>query len=256
MATWSAQITTQEASVGRAIGQAVAALAAQPLAAFGTAFALSAGPAAAVEYEFYRVVGGDYGALGRGPAILVLAVAGLLAFGVSQLAQGALVQLAAGHRTGRRVGFGEAVETGLRAMLPMMGRSILATVAIALAAIALLVPAVLLYVVWAVSVPALVLERLGPTDALERSQALTRGARWRVFGFQLLVLALGAILGLAHNALLGESQAEVALVGSVSAAVIASLITAFSAVAESMLYFELRDWKEGPPADRLAEIFG
>lgn len=251
-----AERRTVDVSLERVLGGSFAALQANALVACAISFLLSAVPDAAWGFQFGFVAGGGYGPTGRGSAFLILAVVGILGFAVSTLAQGALIQVAAAHREGRRAGLGEALEVGLRSILPMMGRNILAGVAIGLAAVALLVPAALLYVVWAVSAPALVLERLGVTDSLERSRALTRGARWQVFAVQLLLLVMQWGLALAQNATVatGTGTTDTVLAIAVSAAV-TTFVTAFSPIAHAMLYFELRDAKEGPPTDRLAEIF-
>jgi len=256
MGTEAAPGAVREASIERALGGAFSVLAARPFAAFGIALLLSAAPSEAVLFEYFRLAGGDYGPLGRSGSYVVLAFAALLVLAVSTVAQGALVRLAASHREARRASLGEALESGCRALLPMVARTVLATVATVVAAVAFLVPAMLLYVVWAVSVPALILERLGPTAALERSQVLTRGARWRVFGFQLVILLGAWMLNLAQNALRAPDES---LVGALTVlgvgAAVGSAITAFSAVAHTLLYCELRDWKEGPPVERLAEVF-
>ena len=60
----------------------------------------------------------------------------------------------------------------------------------------MIVPGVLLFLMWALAVPAKVLENLGVTDAMSRSSDLTRGDRGRVFVIMLLffVLSLGVTL--------------------------------------------------------------
>lgn len=248
--------TGADVSLGGILAGTLSALRTNAFAALSVSLVLSAVPGAAWGFQYGWVLAGGYGPLGRGASILLLMIVGLLAFAVSMLAEGALIHIGAAHRAGRRAPLGDALETGLRAMLPMMGRAILATVAIGLAALALLVPAVLLYVVWAVAAPALVIERLGVTDALERSQALTRGARWRVFGLQLVLLVVAGGLDAVEKIFVraagidGQTPAAIA-----PAVVVATFVTAFSAIARTLLYCELRDWKEGPPTDRLADIF-
>jgi hypothetical protein len=49
-----------------------------------------------------------------------------------------------------------------------------------------LVPAAFLFVIWAVVVPACVIEGLGPIASMFRSFDLTRGFRWKIFGITLL----------------------------------------------------------------------
>lgn len=255
MATWTAVDHPAEASLERTFGGTFAALAANPLAAFGITAGLSALPSGAFQYALSRYFAGEYGVLGRGQALAVLILSGLLALVLWALAQGALVQVAAAHREGRRAGLGEALETGLRALLPMIGRTPLATVATACAALVFVLPAILLYTVWAVSIPALVLEGLSPTDALERSQVLTRGARWRVLAFQLLILGGGWALGLLPFRLAAGAGAASSALLLCTSTLVGIIVGAVSMIAHAILYLELRDWKEGPPASHLAEVF-
>jgi hypothetical protein len=257
LASGAAGSTIDRVSLERVFGGTFAALGANWPVIAATSLALSAIPGAAWGFQYSRIFGWhDHLPFDDARGILILLVTGVLALGVSTLAQGALVQIAAAHREGRRAEFGEALEVGLRALLPMIGRTVLATLATGLAALALLAPAVLLYVVWAVSAPALVIERLGATDALERSQALTRGARWVVLAFQLLLFLMSWGLSLLQGAIAGNAYGQSdSIPALVAGAAVAAFVTAFSAVARTMLYFELRDWKEGPPTDRLAEIF-
>lgn len=59
------------------------------------------------------------------------------------------------------------------------------------------VPAFVLVVLFAVAIPAAVVENLGATDALRRSVALTAGSRWQIAG----ILVVLGVLGFIANAI-------------------------------------------------------
>jgi hypothetical protein len=63
-----------------------------------------------------------------------------------------------------------------------------------LALITLVVPGALLWGAWALTTPALVLERLGPIRALRRSWRLAFPAFWRVWGIRVLSVLLGWVM--------------------------------------------------------------
>ncbi len=63
-----------------------------------------------------------------------------------------------------------------------------------LAVILLIVPGALLWGAWALTTPALVLERLGPIRALRRSWRLAFPAFWRVWGIRSLSVLLGLVM--------------------------------------------------------------
>lgn len=97
---------------------------------------------------------------------------------------------------GRRVGFGEAASAGLRHWPSLFAVGVLSGLGVTLGLILLVVPGVILAVMWLLAGPALVIEGLPPTAALNRSQALTRGNRWAMFGMLLLLVVAGAVIGL------------------------------------------------------------
>ncbi|MFE2377679.1 hypothetical protein [Streptomyces sp. NPDC059398] len=64
-----------------------------------------------------------------------------------------------------------------------------------LGGLALLPPAVWLWVLFSLAPAAVVFERQGPVGALRRSARLVRGAWWRICGISLLALAIGSMAG-------------------------------------------------------------
>jgi hypothetical protein len=92
--------------------------------------------------------------------------------------------------------------------------------------------------------PAIVIERQGVFGSLGRSRDLVRGNAWRVFGVVLVTLIVaGVASSLISRLAIGISDSYGgALVGNL----IGSVLTApVFALAVSVLYFQLRDIREG-----------
>lgn len=100
-----------------------------------------------------------------------------------------------------------------------------------------LIPALYLLTVWSVAIPIVVLERPGGLLALGRSRALVRGNGWRVFWVNLLLVILLGVAGAAVGLLAYSASASLGLVVTV---VVGVLTAPISALAEAVLYFELR----------------
>jgi hypothetical protein len=142
-----------------------------------------------------------------------------------------------------------------------------AATAVILALVAIPV-AVWLYVRYALSGPALMLEStstsstdgsrpLGVFGALRRSAELVRGSWWRLFGILLLILLIAGIISQVISVLFAlpaivleqnpsESQFLITLVVSALGGVVAATITApFTAAATALLYVDRRIRREG-----------
>lgn len=171
------------------------------------------------------------------------------------------------QQLGRPVMFSECYSRGLSRLLPLVGASILL-------GLAMVIPALLTYVVigiplflflmvrWMFFSQAVVVEGLGPVDALSKSWRLVREAWWRVFGillvFYLILYALTIppvfvgsvvpIVGFLAPAGLMPAVIVSALVIGVSLALLAPL----PVIALTMLYLDLRVRKEGLTVDILA----
>jgi hypothetical protein len=111
-----------------------------------------------------------------------------------------------------------------------------------------------LYVHWAISTQAIVIERVGPLAGLVRSVRLTKGRRWAIFGVTIIpIIAVIVLYGAA--AIVSELVAmEVWLEGAVDY-FIAATSTAYFAVLTTILYYDLRREKEGADSGELARVF-
>ena len=118
----------------------------------------------------------------------------------------------------------------------------------------LLIPAALLCK-WSVFVPACAVERLGPIKSLNRSSDLTKGCRFKIAGLYLLCIVIGIVVVLVFAFV----EAFVSKFNPIFLAAFQQLALAvpmaFSNVITAVIYFELRNIKEGIAVDSLANVF-
>lgn len=257
----AASASDRRMSIGRVFNRAFAALGANAGTMFGIAFLFSALPIALL--NLWQAGLGPTRDFGTN-AVLIGGIY-LASFVLTQLAQGGLVRATIAHSDHRTVSFAACVATGARFALPLLALGIVMGFALLLGFMVFIIPGVLLYLAWAVAVPALVIDGSGVFGAFGRSAFLTRGARWNVFGIGLVVLVLYYILlagvGIVTVAITGfPSPATRGLDGfltlsSVLGAISTTVSTAAFAAIQTSLYVELRDWKDGPQIDQLSDIF-
>jgi len=264
MATVDIAVEDRSFSIGRVFSRAFSVMGRYPLAVFGASFLFGALPQFVLGYattslhaDFQqRAVAA--GIFGLGFVILVV----MMVF--QALNQGVIVHTTLIDREGRDARFGESVGYALSRALPFVAVSFLFALGLMIGLVLLTIPFFFLVTRWAVVFAIVVAERSGVRGAFSRSAELTAGARWKVLGLGILViivawliLAVGGVIsflviGMAGRAAGAMTMNPIAL--AVSA--IANTITlAYWSAMQASLYVELRDWKDGPSADRLAEIF-
>jgi uncharacterized membrane protein len=267
MATAAADGSGRSVSIGNIFARAFGTLGSNPVATLGIAFLFGALPTL-ILYSLAQTLGSQIVAsLGWAAVIAMGVLSALIAIVLSMITQGALVRATVAFSEGRKASFAESAMAGLRVALPLFLLGIASAVAIAFGLVLLVVPGVILYVIWSVAAPALVEEKLGPIEALGRSRGLTRGARWTVFGLIVILFVINwmfsGLVGIINIMTYG-GPADIASggweglpLGYIVTNVISGTITsAIWGVVQSSLYVELRDWKEGPRTEALAEIFG
>jgi len=178
----------------------------------------------------------------------------LLQMMTSALAQASLTYGTLEDLRGRRPTIAACFSVAWRSAAPLIGATALYTVAGVLALVAFVVPAVVLYLLWWVYVPAIVVEGLGISASFARSRALTAGRRWRILGLTLatlLLLIAGLfIVELPIHLLLGRFGGEVA------GTLLAEVYGAFFSVVTAVGYYTLRIEKEGVDIEAIAQVFG
>jgi hypothetical protein len=191
-------------------------------------------PAAAVVF----VVIGIISAL----LIVIAPVLVILAFVVilvgTTLFTGMVVELVADVQDGRR---DATVGQLLQAATPVIGQLILvgiiAGIGILIGFVLIIIPGLILITIWSVAAPVVVLERPGAFRALGRSRELVRGNGWQVFGvIVVLVIGVGIVAAIIEG--IGDSGGTG--VGIVVRVIVQIFTAPLSALAASVLYFELR----------------
>jgi hypothetical protein len=247
-------------SIGRVFSLTFGVMGSNPITVFGIALLFGAIPQQLISYLFATMRAGS-------PALMIpLAFAGgLVSLVLNALVQGGVIRATIAHGEGREASFGECVATGLRVALPVIGLSILLGLGVMIASMLLIVPGLILFVMWSVSIPAMVAERTGVFGAFGRSRALTAGQRWRIFGLFVVVFVLyfiaAAILGVVlfstggATAMVTMAQQGVSITLVIVNLVFVTLFSAFISALQSALYVDLRKAKDGPATHALIDIF-
>ena len=104
-----------------------------------------------------------------------------------------------------------------------------------------IIPGVILALMWAVSLPSLVVEDKGVFDSMSRSSELTKDNRMRILGVILIVIAIYIVIAIV-GALL---TAAVPVVGIIALIVVGVLAYPYIAIISAVLYYRLVELKEG-----------
>jgi hypothetical protein len=266
MATVAPAYQDREMSVGRVFQRAFSAVTQNPVVVLGLALLVGALPGLVISYLFVKLGffaprGLQSGAFSFRTLMGATFVSSLVGIIIAALVQGALTRAVVTANEGRRATFGESVATGLRVILPLIGLSIVTGIGVMIGFILLIVPGIVLLLMWAVAVPALVVERIGILDALRRSAELTKDSRWKILGLFLVLLiaywVVSAILGTVGVKMYGAATAAggltvANLLGSI---VLGTVFNVLWGTIQPSLYVELRQAKEGDSTESLAEIF-
>jgi len=265
MATAAAHWDGRSVSIGRVFSRAFGTIRSHPVATLGISFLFGALPWLPFTYGLQPLWVESFSSPG-GVAMIAI-FSGFVAILLAMLTQGALVRATVACSEGRKASFGESAMAGLCAAPPLFLLGLGSALGIATGLVVLIVPGVMLYLMWSVAAPALVEERLGPTGALGRSNDLTDGARWKIFAISLFILALylliSALIPMLNVWWYGEVLVLTAsdipwiqLRNLLIDLVAKTVVSAVWGVVQTSLYVELRDRKDGPRSEKLAEIFG
>jgi len=190
-------------------------------------------PAAAVVFVLTRIITTLLVAASPGLALIALPIY-LVA---TTLYTGMVVELVADVQDGKRDARPAQL---LRAVRPVLVQLILVGIVTAIGVLVglifLIIPAFIVLTIWFVAAPVVVLERPGVFASLSRSRALVRGNGWRVFGVILVLILFVGAVGYVLEAVAESAGSGAGIVASV---VVGILSAPLSALAASVLYFEL-----------------
>jgi hypothetical protein len=189
--------------------------------------------------------------MGRGMIILGLVLA---VFGVilgPQLVTASITYGVFQQMRGRDVSIADCLGRGLSSLLPVVALVCVQGLGILLGLVACIVPGILLYLRWNVSVPVAVEERPGLFDALRRSTFLTEGHRGTIFGILFVLNFLSNAVQKLMGAGIGDDP--IALLMGLGAVIV--LGVGLSATATAVMYYRLRSLKESIDVDQIASVF-
>lgn len=239
-----AQTTTSDGpffDVGSVLSRSFSTLMKNPLLFFGLTLAASL-PTFIVE-AFSPDQGGLGIVMNVVQTILGLVVEGAIAYAVYRVL------------TGKNASLGYSVSRGMGRIIPLFLAALVTGLGIGIGLVLLVIPGLIVMCVWVVTIPACVVEKLGPLESIRRSADLTRGFRLPIFGLLLitgvLVIAVGAGIGFIVGAVSGGNVVAAVLIAGVGTAA----VQAFNCVMVAIIYYDLRAIKEGVTLDSLSSIF-
>ncbi|MDQ3898825.1 MAG: hypothetical protein M3326_16555, partial [Actinomycetota bacterium] len=185
-----------------------------------------------------------------------------VAFVASELATGACFKAVAGAYFDEQPDWRASLRFARARLGSLVWLSLLILLLLLPATLAFVVPALYLYVAWAVAAPVLLLEGVRGRGALKRSRALVRGRWWPTFGVLILVNLLVGIMQALFAALfagvvsVSSNEAARAVAEGIVQMAASALTTPLSAAVLTVLYFDLRVRKEGFDLELLAHRLG
>ena len=130
--------------------------------------------------------------------------------------------------------------------------SIIVCVCVSLGLLLLIVPGIILSIIFLLSSPVCIIERLGPISSMQRSASLTKGNRLIIFGICLLIAFVSIAIGFAT--LYISVTITYPIISVIITNLTSLLIGLFGVVMIAVIYCELRSIKESVPVESLTEI--
>ena len=166
-------------------------------------------------------------------------------------------------------GLGETLAFTVRALPRVSVVGLLCLVFVTLGTLVLIVPGILLWLALWVRVPVAAVERIGVWQCVKRTHELTKGAKGRIFGIDLLIYGasyLVSVLAGAASMAIGWAfgwSLEEALLSETNLAVFGVVVIAFSAAVYwsvraavvAVSYHDLRVIKDGADTGQIAKVF-
>ncbi len=202
-------------------------------------------PLLATAAVVFIVAGAVQELLARGSLVLVL-LGSVVNLAATALYTGFVVKLVQDVRDGKRdFSIGELLGAATPVIFPLIANGILKGIAVVIGFILIIVPGLILLTIWAVTAPAIVVERRGIIEAFGRSRELVRGDGWSVFGVIVIAFLIALVIGFIFGAI-GTAIGEA---GNVILGTIGAIIAApISALVSSILFFDLGGGSSAPSA--------
>jgi hypothetical protein len=155
---------------------------------------------------------------------------------------------------GRPIDIGKCLATGFRKLPRTLGVMILATLLTFLGFIALVIPGVIAYLAFFLSVPVVAVEDVTVVGALNRSSELIKGFRGMALGTNFVLGLISGCFSFATGLLivLLGNQPVLAFILNL---IISGITGGLSIVAAGLIYFVVRANKESIGVDAIAAVF-
>jgi hypothetical protein len=187
-----------------------------------------------------------------GLAILVGLVTLAIAVIITTVLQAAILRAAAQATIGDPVDIEASYKWGLRRFGSVLLVAILVGLAVGLGFILLIIPGLILLVLFAVSIPAVVVEQLRGTAAMSRSWNLTKSHFWHVAG----VIIVAALIAGVFSGVLTAFGGSNAVLRWILQTIAQIIVAPFSALVSVLLYLDLRARGESLTASGLRGELG
>lgn len=173
----------------------------------------------------------------------ILSLIFLSAWILTNLGCGLVIKCTFDILEGRKVNMKNNLLLTLRSLGKILGVSFLTGVLIISGITLLIVPGIIVAVVFSLSIPALIYERLGVFGSLKRSKELTDGAWWKTFLLLVAVLALLIVAYLSAEILAAVAAIRQSTTKVIAATLIISFVEPIYPISISCLYYILRRQK-------------
>lgn len=173
---------------------------------------------------------------GLGTLLIAALVGAAIAVIITALLQATITRAAAQAAVGDEPEVEASYKWGLRKVGPVIWISLLVGLCVGVGFLLLIIPGVILMVLFAVTIPALIVEDKRGTDAMKRSWDLVKGNWWHALG----VIVVAFLITWVVNMILGLIGGSNWVLGWIMDA-IGQIITApFTALVSVLLYVDLR----------------
>lgn len=198
-------------------------------------YAANAAPLLITAFIVFLISGLIQGLLTDG--FILQLIGSVVALVATALYTGFVVKLVEDVRDGRRdFSVGELISSASPFIVPLIINGFLRGIAIAIGLVLLIVPGLILMTIWAVTSPAIVVEREGAMSAFGRSSQLTAGERMNVFLTILVVFVITFVVSFIVLAI-GASLSTGILIALTI--LIATITQPIGAIVASVLFFDL-----------------
>ena len=170
---------------------------------------------------------------------------------LSYVVQGLVTYSVLEQLRGRAPSANESVARGWARAGPLFAQALFTGILLFGAALALVIPAIILAVRWSLLAPVVVAENA--EDPRARSAVLTAGHRWAIFGVMFLFLLAAMVLGAIFGAIFGRGGGILSTV--LGQTVPSALALSVTAVLYTVIYYQLRSEKEGIDIEQLTAVF-